>query len=132
MQRRALLALVGLSLASAAMAQSEPKPAAPPAATEAKARHLVMFTRAGPNFARVADHRAEAIAHQQLYQRLAKEGHSVAGGSFEGQPVLGMTIWRQGIDEAAARALIAEDQLPTLGIVEYEFRTLVVRMGALK
>ena len=132
MHRRALIALVGAGFASAAMAQSEPKPPATPAVAEANARHLVMFTRAGPNFARVADYRAEAIAHQQLYQRLAKAGHSVAGGSFEGQPVLGMTIWRQGIDEAAARALIAEDQLPALGIVEYEFRTLVVRMGAFK
>ena len=74
----------------------------------------------------------EARAHQALYERLAAEGHTIAGGAFDGQPVLGMTVFSEGIDEARARALIAEDQLPKLGIVAYEFRTLGVRMGAFR
>ena len=98
----------------------------------APARHLVMITRAGPNMAKVRDHMAEARAHQALYERLAAEGHTIAGGAFEGEPVLGMTIWTEGVDEAKARELIKDDQLPKLGIVTYEFRVLGVRMGSLK
>lgn len=105
---------------------------APPPVAKPKARHLVMITRAGPNFARVRDHLPEARAHQAIYERLAAEGVTIAGGAFEGEPVMGMTIWSEGIDEARARQLIAEDQLPKLGIVTYEFRVLGVRMGSLR
>src|SRR5687768_1468374 len=46
------------------------------------ARHLVMFTRPGPAVARLREHMAEARAHQALYERLAAEGHTIAGGAF--------------------------------------------------
>ena len=98
----------------------------------ASARHLVMITRAGPNFAKLRDHMQEARAHQAIYRRLAAEGVTIAGGAFEGEPVMGMTIWSEGIDEQRARELIKDDQLPNLGIVAYEFRTLGVRTGSLK
>ena len=91
-----------------------------------------MFTRAGPNFAKLRDHKEEALAHQRLYERLAAEGHTVAGGAFEDTPVLGMTVFSDGIDEQRARELIVDDQLPRLGIVSYEFRTLGVRMGSFR
>jgi len=91
-----------------------------------------MFTREGPNFASLRDHMGEARAHQQLYERLAAEGHTVVGGAFEGTPVLGMTVFSEGVDETRARELIEDDQLPALGIVSYEFRTLGVRMGTFK
>ncbi|QPQ55967.1 hypothetical protein IC614_05145 [Allosphingosinicella flava] len=115
---------------AAAMAQDAQNSARP--AIAAPARHLVMMTRAGPNFAKLRDHMEEAKAHQAIYERLAAEGHTIAGGAFEGQPVLGMTIWTEGVDEAKARELIKDDQLPKLGIVEYEFRVLGVRMGSFK
>ena len=131
-----LLTLLLLALAAPAAAQPASGAAAPQAASPAPppplARHVVMFTRAGPNFAKIADHREEALAHQALYERLAEEGHTVAGGAFEGTPVLGMTVFSEGIDEARARELIAADQLPGLGIVAYEFRTLGVRMGSFR
>jgi len=101
-------------------------------AQEPLARHLVMFTREGPNFAKLRDHLNEARAHQKIYERLAAEGKTVAGGAFEGMPVFGMTIFSEGVDEAKARELIKDDQLPRLGIVAYEFRTLGVRMGSFK
>ena len=109
--KRFLLALALLVPMLPAAAQ----PAQPPQAQGVLARHLVMFTRAGPNFANARDHIAEARAHQALYERLAAEGHTIAGGAFEGAPVLGMTVWREGIDEARARELIREDALPGLG-----------------
>lgn len=107
-------------------------PAEEPRPSAAKARHLVMITRAGPNFSKLREHLDEARAHQAIYERLAVEGATIAGGAFEGEPVMGMTIWSEGIDEARARELIRDDQLPKLGIVTYEFRTLGVRMGSLK
>ena len=132
---RLLILFLALLLTPAhILAQSERQgsPSATPPAAGPLARNLVMFTRPGPNFSNLSRHLAEARAHQMLYERLAAEGHTVAGGAFEGEPVLGMTIFREGVDEAGARALIAEDELPRLGIVAYEFRMLGVRMGALR
>ena len=114
-------------MSTGAVAQPQ-KPAVP----APLARHLVMFTREGPSFAKLREHMDEARAHQKIYERLAAEGHTVAGGAFEGMPVFGMTIFSEGVDEAKARKLIKDDQLPRLGIVAYEFRTLGVRMGSLK
>ena len=118
-------------LSTAAFAQSD-KPAAASKVPPPLARHLVMFTREGPNFAKIREHMDEARAHQKIYERLAAEGHTVAGGAFEGMPVFGMTVFSEGVDEAKARELIKDDQLPKLGLVAYEFRTLGVRMGSFK
>ncbi len=122
-----LIACALVALPALASAQGQQ-----PAAPAPLARHLVMFTREGPNFARLREHMDEARAHQRIYERLAADGHTVAGGAFEGTPILGMTIFSEGVDEARARELIKDDQLPKLGIVAYEFRTLGVRMGSLK
>lgn len=126
-----LIALALLTPAAGLAAQSatQPQQQRP---TVIPARHLVMFTRAGPNFSKISEHVNEARAHQAIYVRLAADGFAVAGGAFEGEPVLGMTIWSEGIDEARARELIKDDELPKLGIVTYEFRTLGVRLGSLK
>ena len=123
--------LIALALLTPAALVGQPAPSPEPT-RGVIARHLVMITRAGPSFDKLRDHMAEARAHQAIYERLAAEGATVAGGSFEGEPVMGMTIWSEGIDEARARELIKDDQLPKLGIVTYEFRTLAVRMGSLK
>ena len=122
---RVLIACALALLPATALAQGQ---AAPPPL----AKHVVMFTREGPNFAKLREHMDKARAHQKIYERLAAEGHTVAGGAFEGLPVFGMTIFSEGVDEAEARELIKDDQLPKLGIVAYEFRTLGVRMGSLK
>lgn len=124
-----LFAIALVAPAFAVTAQTPP--AAPPPERAEPARHLVMIVGAGPNFANIRNHMEEARAHQALYERLAAEGRTIASGPFEGEPVMGMTIWSAGVDEAQARELIREDQLPALGIVTYEFRTLRVRTGAL-
>ena len=123
-----LLVAVALALPAAGLA-AQPAPT-PPQQQGPGVRHLVMITRAGPNFASLRDHMAEARAHQAIYERLAADGHAIVGGAFEGEPVMGMTIFAEGIDEARARELIQEDRLPALGIVVYEFRTLGVRLGS--
>jgi hypothetical protein len=125
------LIIASVLLTSASTLMAQPTPASQQSHAGAKARHLVMITHAGPNFAKLRDHMSEARAHQAIYERLAQEGVTVAGGAFEGEPVMGMTIWSEGIDEAKAREFIKDDQLPRLGILAYEFRTLGVRMGSL-
>jgi hypothetical protein len=130
---KSFLFLLLSAAAVPAVAQQGPQPLQQQATAPAPlARHLVMFTRAGPQFAKLREHMDQARAHQRLYERLAAEGHTVAGGAFEGQPVLGMTVFSEGIDEARARQLIAADELPKLGIVAYEFRMLGVRMGSFR
>lgn len=123
--------LIALALLAPAplLAQDRAQPAR--SATVERPRHLVLFTRAGPNWAKLRDHAAEVPKHHAIYQRLAASGEIVAGGAFEGEPLLGMTIFRAGIDEAAARALIKDDVLHNEGVVAFEFRTLGVQMGTL-
>ena len=109
-------------------------PSQPPSAKTADQlpHHVVMITRAGPNFSKLADFPAERKAHFALWQGLASQGYTVAGGPFEGQPVMGMTIFREGIDETHARELMKEDQFPKLGITQIEFRTFIVTDGSLE
>ena len=128
---KSLLFAIALVSPLAGLSAQETRPAAR-VASQPLARHLVMITRAGPNMAQLREHMAEARAHQAIYERLAADGITIAGGAFEGEPVLGMTIFQEGVDEARARELIKDDQLPKLGIVAYEFRVLGVRMGSLK
>ncbi len=116
------LALVTMPVIT--LAQSPPSVHAEPIS-----RNLVMITRAGPNFADRAKYGEEARAHQAIYRQLAANRTTIASGAFEGLPIMGMTIWSSGIDEAQARELIKDDKLPALGIVTYEFRVLAVREG---
>lgn len=92
-------------------------------------RHLVLITRPGPNFAKISDHRKEARAHHDLWKRLAEGGHTLAGGAFEGEPIMGMTVFSEGVNEAAARELIKDDPFPAMGFTRYEFRKLMVVYG---
>ena len=129
--------LILVLAALAAPAGASPQPSLQQAEAQASPmakypRHLVMITRAGPNFSNLREHRAQAQEHQALWRRLQTEGHTFAGGAFEGQPIMGMTIFNAGIDEARARDLIKNDPFPGLGITEYEFRTFMVVNGSFK
>ena len=131
--RIVLLALSLIALPSSAAAQPAPQPRQPTASAVANLpRHLVMITRAGPNFSKVREHRPEVEAHHALWRRLQTEGYTFAGGAFEGEPIMGMTIFNGGIDEARVRELIKDDPFPKLGIAHYEFRTFIVVNGSFK
>ena len=125
---RFLLA-VGLLVPAASLA-FQPSPDRPSGALEPRAAHLVMITGAGPNFAKAREYAEEAKKHHAIYEKLAADGFTIAGGAFEGAPTMGMTIWREGIDEKRARELIKDDQMARLGVVTYEFRTLRIRYGS--
>ena len=105
---------------------------AEPAAQKAPESHLVVFNRLGPNFAKLKELRNEAIAHRDLYLRLAAEGKIIAGGAMTGQPVLGLSIFASDVDRDQIRSMIENDPGVKAGIVEIEFREWQLQMGSLK
>ncbi|WP_374469535.1 hypothetical protein [Phenylobacterium sp.] len=117
------VALGGLAIALGVLAA--PAAAAPPTT------HLVVFNRPGPNFARAADLRDAALAHQALYRRLAAEGKIVAGGRMEGEPALGLSVFAPDIDPQEMRRLLTEDLAVKAGLVAIEFRDWQLQMGSL-
>ena len=123
---RTILLILSLIAAVPAAAQST-SPQAQPA--EQRPKHLVVLTRAGPNFAKLSEMRAQVPAHRDIYLRLTAQGDIVASGPFEGQPVLGITVFRQGVDEQRIRKLLADDAIIKAGVLELEFRYWSVQMG---
>lgn len=127
------LAALALIVPAALPAQSNQQPESAAAARLAQyKRHLVLITRAGPRFGELSSHPAEARTHHALWKRLSDEGHTIAGGAFVGEPVMGMTVFSEGINEARARELIKDDPFPNMGFTQYEFRTLMVVNGAFR
>ncbi len=123
-----VLALAIGAVAAPAAAQPAAKPAPAPAAG---ATHLVVFNRLGPNAARMNELREAALAHRQLYVRLADEGKLIAGGRMSGEPVLGLSVFASNVDKAQVRALLENDPAVKAGIVEIEFREWQLQMGSL-
>jgi hypothetical protein len=125
-------AALALCLITPAAAQSPAKlaPAVQPAV-----KHLVVFNRPGANFAKLrmddAEHVSAIRAHQKLYLDYAKTGDLVVGGRFSGEPVLGMSVFRTGVDIAAVRKTLEDDPAVGAGFVAVEFREWTPQMGAL-
>lgn len=119
-----LFALMLIAAPVAAAAQSVQN-----APADQRPKHLVVLTRAGPNFDRLQEMRPQALAHRDIYLKLTAQGDIVASGPFEGQPVLGITVFRQGVDEAAIRQLLADDAIIKAGVLELEFRHWSIQMG---
>ena len=125
---RILIFILALLAASPALAQTAP---ADNPGMDQRPKHLIVVTRAGPNFDRLAEMRAQVQAHRDIYLKLTAQGAIVASGPFEGKPVLGITVFRQGVDEAAIRKLLADDAIIKAGVLELEFRYWSIQMGAL-
>ena len=106
--------------------------ALPVQAQEQRPAHLVVLNKAGPNFGRLAEFREEGRAHRQIYVRLTEQGQIIASGLLSGEPVLGITVFRQGVDEAEIRRLLTEDAIVRAGVLEVEFRHWSIQMGALE
>lgn len=122
---RLLIALA--LLAAAPVAAQTSVPAANPT-------HFVVFNRQGPNFAKAqADPtmRETLLAHRRLYLDLADDGRLIAGGRMDGNPVLGISVFRSDVDRAAIKAMLEADPAVKAGIVAVEFREWQMQMGAI-
>lgn len=115
--------------ASPALAQDS-QPAEKPAKPAAAARHLVVLNKQGPNFSRAAEHPAELRAHRQIYLDLTAEGEIIASGLLRSEPPHGFVLFRQGVDEEAIKARLANDFVVAQGIVALEFIYWDIQMGA--
>lgn len=121
----ALLAAIGLS-------PSTPLPAAAQtAAPAAQAGHLIVFNRPGPNWAQRESAAPVLRQHQNLYRRLAESGEIIFSGRFAGEPLLGMAVFRRGIDPAEIRRRLEEDPTIRMGLIALEFRPFAVSFGSL-
>jgi hypothetical protein len=117
-----------LSLLAAAPSVAQPAQILP---AEKRLEHLVVFNKHGPNFAKLPDMRAEAVAHRDIYLALTAAGDILVSGRLEGEPTMGFTVFRQGVDEARIRQLLADDTIIKAGVLELEFRYWSIQMGAL-
>lgn len=122
--------LLILSLVAAMPAAAQPAPTQVPP-VEQRPRHLVVLNKHGPNFGKLSQMRAEALAHRQIYLDLTAAGDILVSGSLEGTPSMGLTVFRQGVDEARIRELLADDAIIKAGVLELEFRYWSIQMGAL-
>ncbi len=120
-----ILAFVAASPALAQTADTE-KPA-----TQQRPMHLVVLNKHGPNFEKLSQMRAEALAHRDIYLKLTAAGDILVSGRLEGDPSLGLTVFRQGVDEKRIRKLLADDAIIKAGVLELEFRYWSIQMGAL-
>lgn len=125
---RILILILALLAAPPALAQTA---AAEKPATEQRPLHLVVFNKHGPNFGKLAQMRAEALAHRDIYLKLTAAGDILVSGRLEGDPSMGLTVFRQGVDEKRIRTLLADDAIIKAGVLELEFRYWSIQMGAL-
>jgi hypothetical protein len=126
---RILLLILSLVAAIPAAAQS---PAPPVPTPEQRPKHLVVLNKHGPNFGKLPQMRAEALAHRQIYLDLTAAGDILVSGSLQGTPSMGLTVFRQDVDEARIRKLLADDAIIKAGVLELEFRYWSIQMGALE
>ena len=102
-----------------------------PAVAQQAPVHLVVFNKPGPNFHKLSEMRELALAHRDIYLKLAHQREIIASGRMTGEPVLGLTVFRPGADEQSIRRLLADDPIAKAGVLEIEFRHWSIQMGAL-
>lgn len=125
--------IAALLLALGAASLSGASPAAASAqdrAAEAAASHLVVYNRLGPNWARRESAMPVLLAHRDIYRRLAEEGEIIFSGRLDGEPPLGMAMFRGGVDEVRIRRLLQSDPAVIGGYITLEFRRFEVAFGA--
>jgi len=125
---RILILILALFAASPALAQT---PLAEKPGMDQRPKHLIVLTRAGPNFDKLGEMHTHVEAHRDIYVKLTAQGAIVASGPFEGQPVLGLTVFRQGVDEQEIRKLLTDDAIIKAGVLALEFRYWTIQMGSL-
>lgn len=92
----------------------------------------MVFNRPGPNWHRRAEFAADAAEHRNIYVRLADRGDILAGGRLEGDPAVGISIFRPGIAERDIRPQLENDRLVREGVIAIEFRMLALQNGAIR
>ncbi|PZQ63208.1 MAG: hypothetical protein DI570_09865 [Phenylobacterium zucineum] len=124
----ALLTLIAAGTASAQATDGQARIGPPPATGPS---YFVVLNTAGPNFAKAAESVERVRAHQALYRRFETEGQLIVGGSLAGATPLGVSVFCPGVDRAAVRATLENDQIVKDGVLALEFREWRIQMGSL-
>jgi hypothetical protein len=100
-------------------------------AQSAAEENLVVFHSLGPNWKARAAHKEALLEHQKMYQDRARKGDILFGGRFQGEPVLGMSVFRSTIDRESLIATLKQDPSVVAGVVTLEFRVWQMQLGTL-
>lgn len=121
-QKMKLLALILLALVAAVLPAQSPAPAA---------ENLVVLHTLGPNWAKRAEFSDALRAHQRMYQDLARAGDILFGGRLQGEPVLGISVFRSNIDRAEIAERLRRDPSVVAGVIALEFRVWEMQLGTM-
>ena len=99
---------------------------------ESRGTHLVVINRPGPNWVNpLPATPGMAEQHHAIYQALLDEGMLICAGRLDGRPVMGISVFHQGVDEQAVRARLDGDELVKRGYLALDYRQWVLLSGSL-
>lgn len=101
------------------------------AVQDAPADHFVVLNLAGPNFADIQARPELLDVHRNIYRAFEAECLTLVGGALRGDTVLGMTIFRPGVDEQAIRRRVEADPTVIGGSIKLDYRRFQIQMGSL-
>ncbi len=102
------------------------------AQTESRETYLVVVNIPGPNWVSpLPATPAMAEQHHAIYQSLLEEGMLISAGRLDGTPVMGISLFHQGVDELAIRARLDSDELVKQGYIALDYRHWELLSGSL-
>jgi hypothetical protein len=94
--------------------------------------YLVVINQPGPNWQNPLPATPEmAQHHHDIYQSLLDEGMLISAGRLDGEPVMGISLFHQGVDESEIRARLDSDELVKHGFLALDYRHWALLSGSL-
>lgn len=94
--------------------------------------YLVVINHPGSNWQNPLPATPEmAQHHHDIYQSLLDEGKLISAGRLDGEPVMGISLFRQGVDENEIRARLDSDELVKHGFLALDYRHWALLSGSL-
>jgi hypothetical protein len=93
--------------------------------------NFVVLHTPGPQWKMRTEHAQALQAHRKIYEELARKGDILFGGSFQGEPVLGMSVFSAGVDREKLAAELRLDPSVVAGVIALEFRVWRTQLGEL-
>jgi hypothetical protein len=102
------------------------------AVAEARETYLVVINLPGPNWVSpLPTTPGMAEQHHAIYQSLLEDGMLISAGRLDGTPVMGISLFHQGVDEHAVRARLDSDELVKRGYLALDYRHWELLSGSL-
>lgn len=102
------------------------------AQTEPAEAYLAVINLPGPNWASPLPATPEmSQQHHAIYQSLLEDGMLISAGRLDGKPMMGISLFQQGVDESVVRARLDSDELVKRGYLTLDYRRWVILTGSL-